>query len=272
MSRKNLLSVISAVYNPVSSGRSAFLVEMAASVARLEAWIPVEHILKDGGSQDGSLDFYREHCPSATVLSSPDKGIYDAMNIAAEAADGKYLAFLNSDDSYHAPEILAELLAELERSGADYAFAPVRRIRTDGRIEERPAKLYSIFSRMPYCHQTLIVRRDCFRELGGYDADFRIVADHDFALRLYLSGKRHITGNRTFVTFRSGGVSHDKSRNHQERAKVFRKLYGPFYPASDEEFLRIASHKSFPLKLFRELLKRARPEDRFRMIWWYLCR
>ena len=272
MSRDILLSVVSAVFDPVSAGRSALLEGMAASVARLGEMVPVEHLLKDGGSTDGSLDFYRDHCPSAAVLSSPDKGIYDAMNIAAEAARGKYLAFLNSDDLYHAPEVLAELLNELERSGADYAFAPVRRIRVDGRVEERPAKLYSIFARMPYCHQTLIVRRDCFREQGGYDTAFRIVADHDFALRLYLAGKRHIAGNKSFATFRSGGFSHDKSRNHRERAEIFRKLYGPFYPASDEEFLRIASHRSFPLKLFRALLKRARPEDRLRMIWWYLCR
>ena len=272
MEKMPLITVVTAVYCPVSAGRTDVFREMMASVAELGKYCSVEHWIQDGGSQDGSMDLYQEYRGQIHLESAPDGGIYDAMNKASFAASGKYLVFLNSDDFYHDPRALAELVAELEETGADYAFAPVRRIRSNGKEEVRPVKLYSIFGRMPYCHQALIVKKSCFEEMGGYDTAFRILGDYDFALRLYLGKKSFVCGKKAFATFRSGGVSHDKTRNHQERAAIFRKIYGKWYSASDEEFLKIASNKAFPWTLFKKLLPYARTEDRIQMLWWYFCR
>ena len=60
----------------------------------------VEYIIVDGASKDGTLsiiDRYRSRI--TTVVSEPDKGLYDAMNKAISLASGDYLCFLNAGRS-----------------------------------------------------------------------------------------------------------------------------------------------------------------------------
>ena len=66
-----------------------------------------EHIVVDGASTDGTLEWLDRH-PSALrrVLSEPDKGIYDAMNKGLAMAQGDYVLFLNAGDALHAPDTL----------------------------------------------------------------------------------------------------------------------------------------------------------------------
>src|SRR5574344_252389 len=130
------VSVITAAYNLIANRRADSFRQMVASVRELGRLLPVEHLVKDGASTDGSLELYREVCPDSRVISAPDDGIFDAMNRAAAEAAGTYLVFLNSDDFYHDPAALAELVRRLDRSGADYAYAPIRRVRRDGSIRE----------------------------------------------------------------------------------------------------------------------------------------
>ena len=60
----------------------------------------VEYIIVDGGSTDGTLSIvnkYKEHIH--TIVSEPDKGLYDAMNKGIKLATGDYLCFLNAGDA-----------------------------------------------------------------------------------------------------------------------------------------------------------------------------
>ena len=91
MEKMPLITVITAVYCPVSAGRTDVFREMMASVAELGKYCSVEHWIQDGGSQDGSMDLYQEYRGQIHLESAPDGGIYDAMNKASFAASGKYL-------------------------------------------------------------------------------------------------------------------------------------------------------------------------------------
>ena len=67
----------------------------------------VEHIVVDGGSDDGTLAILEEHRAGiSTLISEPDPGLYFAMNKGIEAATGDYVGFLNSDDVYHHDHVL----------------------------------------------------------------------------------------------------------------------------------------------------------------------
>lgn len=61
----------------------------------------IEYIIVDGASKDGTLSIinrYRSHIH--TVVSEPDKGLYDAMNKGIALASGDYLCFLNAGDCF----------------------------------------------------------------------------------------------------------------------------------------------------------------------------
>ena len=72
------ISIITATYN---SG--ATLRDTLESILRQD-YSDYELVIKDGGSTDNTLDICREYEPRfegrMKLLSSPDKGLYDAMN------------------------------------------------------------------------------------------------------------------------------------------------------------------------------------------------
>ena len=59
-------------------------------------------LVVDGASRDGTLkivEFFGS--PQISVLSEPDKGVYDAMNKGFHRFTGDAVGFLNSDDTFH---------------------------------------------------------------------------------------------------------------------------------------------------------------------------
>ncbi len=91
-----LVSIITPVLNRVETMRTCL-----ASVAR-QTYQPIEHIVVDGGSTDGTLELVEAHRASHRFqwISEPDKGMYDAINKGMSLAQGDVLAYLNSDDLY----------------------------------------------------------------------------------------------------------------------------------------------------------------------------
>ena len=74
----------------------------------------VEYIIVDGKSTDSTMDIvnrYREHIH--TIVSEPDKGLYDAMNKGIDLATGDYLCFLNAGDELHEDDTLQLIVHSL---------------------------------------------------------------------------------------------------------------------------------------------------------------
>ena len=101
MSEKNKpnISIITVCRNP---GRS--LIRTMESILAQD-YRDYEYIIKDGGSEDGTLDLiseYRDRFASAGVsfklFSEDDNGIYDAMNKAVLKANGTWVNFMNAGD------------------------------------------------------------------------------------------------------------------------------------------------------------------------------
>jgi len=58
-----------------------------------------EHIVVDGGSTDGTLDYLSQQKDIHLILG-PDKGMYDALNKGMATARGRILGHLNADEQY----------------------------------------------------------------------------------------------------------------------------------------------------------------------------
>ena len=213
------ISVITATWN---SGKT--IGDTLRSVLN-QSFTNVEHIIKDGGSKDDTLEicksfeqkYYTDGDKGRTIniLSDNDKGIYDAMNQGIEAATGDVIGILNSDDFYTSDDVLARVAEEFEKSPeleavyGDIHFVKDENLKKCTRyFSSRYFRPWALrFGFMP-AHPSFYVRREVYEKYGLYDLDFRTSSDFEMMVRLFVKEKiRAKYINKDFVTMRAGGES-----------------------------------------------------------------
>jgi glycosyltransferase involved in cell wall biosynthesis len=94
-----------------------------ASVADQEG-VETEHIVQDGGSDDGTLDWLTTDSRVQAYVES-DQGMYDAINRGLRKATGDILGYLNCDEQY-LPGALKAVVGFFEKHpDVDVVFADV---------------------------------------------------------------------------------------------------------------------------------------------------
>ena len=229
------ISVITATWN---SGRT--IGDTLRSVFN-QSFTNVEHIIKDGGSKDDTLEicknfeqkYYKDECKGRTIniLSDKDKGIYDAMNQGVKAATGDVIGILNSDDFYTSDDVLARVAEEFEKNPqleavyGDIHFVKDENLKKCTRyFSSRYFRPWALrFGFMP-AHPSFYVRREVYDKYGLYDLDFRTSSDFEMMVRLLLKEKiRSKYINKDFVTMRAGGES---TAGLEAKRKVNRDIAG----------------------------------------------
>lgn len=148
----------------------------------------VEYIIVDGASTDNTLKIVKEYETKhyISVISEPDKGLYDAMNKAADMATGKYILYMNSGDLF-ADDMAIEKMVPYLKEGHELVYGNVIRCKEDGEHLEtyhgRNVPLKLALQGKMMCHQSIFTRTDIMRKYR-FDLNFSITADYDFILRM----------------------------------------------------------------------------------------
>lgn len=196
--------------------------------------VSVQHVVKDGRSKDATVEIATLANPQACIVVSADRGVYDAMNQGFAEATGEFIGFLNSDDYYAAPDVLAAVRDAFRTTGSDIVHADISMINGDGQIVRswtsgalRPGKLDG--KQLP--HPAVFVRRAALARLSQpFDPSYRISADYKQQLILIEQMKLQATYlPRVATIMRTGGES---TRNLQvivrgwkECARAYREVH-----------------------------------------------
>ena len=135
------ISIVTPSYN-----QGAYLEETLASIWSQQGDFDLEHIVADGGSEDGTRDILERYdalyrrgdypfgCRSFvfTWWSRPDSGQSQALNRGFEMSSGEILGWLNSDDTYPSTDSLQRVQDAFTRSRADIVVGNARPIGSDG--------------------------------------------------------------------------------------------------------------------------------------------
>ena len=195
-----------------------------------------EVILKDGGSVDGSVTkWQKEHAadPDAgrvRVFVEKDTGIYDAMNQAADRAEGEFLLFLNCGDVFPDGEVLErtrKVLEEEQAAGTDMERLVLYGDTCSGKnhvtIASAPAITgFTCYRNIP-CHQSCFYSAALCRG-KPYDLKYKIRADYDHFLWCFYKAKarmRHM--NFPVASYEGGGYSEsreNRGRDKQEHRRI----------------------------------------------------
>jgi len=194
MSEKPLVSIVMPCFNAAAT--------VAASVAsaRAQSYRPIEIIAVDDESRDDTLAvLQRAAGADLTVIALPaNGGAGAARNRAIAAAKGKYIAFLDSDDTWtedklerqipllesHPAMVMAGCHAEVLRLTGEREAVNGARVPPQG-PEAWRAMLHHSF----YVPSEIVVRTDIARRIGGFDETMRgAEEDQDFFIRMGLEG------------------------------------------------------------------------------------
>lgn len=193
-----------------------------------------EHIIVDGASTDATMAIVRAHGVTGAV-SEPDRGIYDAMNKGVRLAGGELIGFLNSDDCYSDPEVLADVAKAHSTTTADFVYGDLDMIGESGRLIRRwrtgkiPA---GGLNGRQIPHPVLWVRRDLLIRLSPpFDASYRISADLKQQLLLINKmGARGAYVSRSLVRMGIGGASTSAASSYltgwRESARAYNEVFG----------------------------------------------
>lgn len=183
-SEKPLVSIVTPSYN-----QAAFLEQTICSVLDQD-YQPLEYIVVDGGSTDGSVEIIHKYAHRlAWWVSEPDRGQTDAINKGFARSKGEILAWLNSDDTYlqsTVSEVVGYLQAHPELAAV---YGDANLIDQQGQVIGRfPARQTSYQKLMRgYVHipqQATFFRGDLWREVGPLDPSFFFAMDYDLWVRL----------------------------------------------------------------------------------------
>ncbi len=153
-----------------------------------------EILIVDDRSTDGSHAvacglLQASPIPAAVIRPLWNVGLSRARNIGRRHARGRFVFFLDADNTVDAAG-LAALYRQAQADGADAAYGPIRRVTLDGEdlglLSELPFDPDRLVDSGNYIDAMALFRRSALNALGGYDVGLlRIIGGwEDYALWL----------------------------------------------------------------------------------------
>ena len=204
------ITVVTVCYN------SAVHIADALRSVEAQTHPDIEHLVIDGGSVDGTLDIVTTHQqPWRKLTSEPDHGIYDAMNKGLARATGDIVGFLNSDDFYPRPDVLAMVARsfaadpKLEAVYGDLCYVKQFQTKVVARYWRSSNYQPGLFLHgWAPPHPTVFVRKQVYDRLGGFDLNYRLASDWDLLARFFEVNRiRTLYLPSVLVHMRLGGVT-----------------------------------------------------------------
>jgi glycosyltransferase len=181
----------------------------------LPADVTLTHLIRDGGSSDGTfekLTAYQIKFPDdVKIFQGLDSGLYDGLNKSLSLAkDFDLVILLHSDDVFASSDTLHNLLTFVKSVKADVYCGDVELV--DGSSVNRqwiakPELLRFWYLGLTPPHVALCYTRSALNVASNYSIQYKVSSDFDYVIRLYKSEMRFVRVDGMKVIQRTGGAS-----------------------------------------------------------------
>ncbi len=219
-----LVSVITVCWN------AAQTIPRTIDSVQRQTYPNIEHVIVDGGSTDGTLEFVRSRLrPQDQLHSEPDEGISDALNKGVARTRGEFFQFLHADDAMP-PDFIARAVECLVEGQAPFVYGDLV-MEAGGRevfhhVGE-PDYARIIPRRMPNLnHPTCVHRRRMFDAVGPFDLSLKCAMDYEWFLRAAQKGLygQYVPGLQAFMSIE--GVSNQRFRRTLKEVRAITIQHG----------------------------------------------
>lgn len=179
------ISVVVPAYNALKT------IEVALRSAQEQELRPIEVIVVDDGSKDGTAELVERAFPSVQLVRQENAGPSAARNAGCERATGDWLAFLDADDVWLPQKLRLQALCL--GSAPDVSMCSTSWVRSIGdaptsfdesSIPTRRFAWRDILRLNRFQTSTALVRKELFGRVGGFRPDIDGTEDWDFWMRI----------------------------------------------------------------------------------------
>ena len=238
-----LVSVVIPSYN------RAHCIADAIRSALVQDWPNLELIIADDGSSDDTEGAVRAlNEPRVRYVRKVNGGCSSARNFGAAHARGKYVAYLDSDDTWE-KTWLRDAVAIMEKDpGVGAVYSSLEHIDKDGKpvgvmdltLGGRYAEAsvpYVLTRCMGMLGSNIIARPEIVKSIGGWDEGFPTSGDLDFGLRLATATRVALVATPYVKLVETAG-SLSKKVNSGNRLRVLAKFEAT-HPDKAREYANI---------------------------------
>ena len=170
-----LVSIIIPIYN---YGR--FLAEAIDSVMA-QTYRPIEVIVVDDGSTDNTANIATSY-PDIQYIYQPNQGVSVARNTGISKARGKYLAFLDADDTWHPDKLKIQIQHLKENPNIGYNICKIKNY-FEPEINRDPRIISALYEYDQIGGFTIVCTKSIFEQVGGFDSRYKAGEDFDWFTR-----------------------------------------------------------------------------------------
>ena len=186
---KPLVSVIIPTFNRANVIRRAVI-----SVLN-QTFTDFECIVIDDGSTDETDSVLSEFSNKIKAVKTENRGVAAARNFGAELAEGRFIAFLDSDDEWKKEKLFRQI-SYMKESGSRISQTDEIWVR-NGKFVNKSRKyirpsgdiFYNCLEVCAVTPSSVLMEKKLFSEYGGFDESFPVCEDYDLWLRMSLKEK-----------------------------------------------------------------------------------
>jgi glycosyltransferase involved in cell wall biosynthesis len=170
-----LVSIIIPVYN-----YGQFLGAAIDSVMK-QSYRPIEVIIVDDGSTDNTSDIAHSY-EDVQYVYQPNQGVAVARNTGISKARGKFIAFLDADDTWHPDKLEIQIRHLIEHPDIGINICKIQNFFEPG-ISLGPKIISALHENDQIGMPTIVTYRDIFDKIGCYDPRYKVSEDFDWFIR-----------------------------------------------------------------------------------------
>lgn len=181
----------------VITTRNRFHELIEAVRSALSQSVPVEILVMDDGSTDGTAERIRALFPSIRVeRSDSSTGVIVQRNRAARLAAGEIIFSLDDDAIFTSPHTVAQTLREFEHPRVGAVAIPYMEPRRSAVVYQKAPPRDGIFITDSFIGTAYALRKEVFLKLGGYrEHFFHQGEEKDYCIRMLETGRLVRTGS-----------------------------------------------------------------------------